>query len=142
MAGVNLSARFEQIPEQAKAASDEVRAAAQSGQDELRTAASAARRSASAAADGLQNTGPAEAGRVSPHWQEIRAKWRAHVAALQSGLDQAGDDTIAAYAVVDADIAESYAQDAIDFAAAAIEEAESAAITAIYWQTRAKQLNA
>ena len=77
MAGIDLSARFEQIPEQAKVASDRVRAASQRSQEE-----------------------------------------QAHVAAGQS-----------------------YAEDAIDFAAAAIQEAKSAAITAMYWRTRATQLN-
>lgn len=141
MAGVDLSARFEQIPERAKAASDEVRAASQRSQQELRTAATSARNRATAAADRPQDTGAAGAGKVSPHWQDIRAKWRAHVAAVQSDLDRAGDDIEASSAIVDADLAESYAEDAIDFAAAAIEEAQSAALTAMYCRTRAAQLN-
>jgi len=55
----------------------------------------------------------AEAGdKASSRWQEIRAKWQAHVAAVQADLDQAGDDIEASYAMADADLAESYAEDA------------------------------
>ena len=77
MAGVDLSAQFEQIPEQPKFASDQVRAASQRSQEE-----------------------------------------QANVAAVQS-----------------------YAEETADFAAAAIQEAESAAITAMHGRTRATQVN-
>jgi hypothetical protein len=39
------------------------------------------------------------------------------------------------------DLAESYAMDAIGFAATAIDEAESAALNAMYCRTRASLLN-
>ena len=140
MAGVDLSARFEQIQERARAASDQVRAAGQRSADELRTVASSARNRA-AAADKLQDTGAAGAAKVSQHWQDIRAKWQAHVAAVQADLDQAGDEIEASYAIAGADVAESHAEDAIAFAAAAIDEAESAVLSAMYYQTRAALLN-
>jgi len=54
MAGVDLSARFEQIPERAKVASHEIRIAGQRSQDQLRTAARAARNRAAAAAGALR----------------------------------------------------------------------------------------
>jgi hypothetical protein len=141
MAGRDLTAQFEQIPERAKVASDQDRAVRQRSQDQLRTAASSARKRATAAADNLSDK-PAEAtGTVPPHWQDIRAKWQAHVAAVQSEFDQAGDDIEASYAIADADLAESYATDAINFAAAAIDEAESATLNAMYCRTRATALN-
>jgi len=141
MAGADLSAQFERIPRQAKVASEEVRAASQRNRDELRPAAASARNRATAAADGLKENGAPAAGKVSPYWKEVRAKWQAHVAAVQSDLDQAGDDIEASSAIVDADVAESYAMDAISFAAATIEEAQSAAINAMYFRTRAALLN-
>jgi hypothetical protein len=141
MAGVDLSARFEQIPERAKVASDEVRAVSQRSEDQLRTAASTARNRATAVADKLRGNGAASTGKVSPHWQEVRARWQAHVASVQSDLDRAGDEMEASYAIADADVAESYAMDAIDFAAAAIAEAESATLNAMYCRTRATALN-
>jgi hypothetical protein len=140
MAGIDLSARFEQIPERAKDASDQVRAAGQRSQDELRTAASSARNRATAA-DKLQDAGAAGAAAVSPHWQDIREKWQAHVAAVQADLDQAGDEIEASYAIADADLAESYAEDAISFATAAIDEAQSAVLNAMYSRTAATLLN-
>ena len=139
MVGVDLSARFEQICERAKVASDEMRAASQRSQDQLRVAAGSARNRATGEALGPPDN--AVAGKVSPHWHDIRAKWQAHIAALQANLDQAGDDMDASYAIADADIAESYAEDAIAFAAATIGEAESAALNAMYYRSRAALLN-
>jgi hypothetical protein len=54
MVGVDLSPRFEQIPERAKVASRETRVAGQRRQDQLRTAARAARNRAAAAAGALR----------------------------------------------------------------------------------------
>jgi hypothetical protein len=141
MVGVDLGARFEQIPQRAKVASDQVGVAGQRSQDELRAAVGGARNRATAAAGRLQDSRAAAAGKVSPHWQDIRAKWQAHVAAVQSDLDQAGDEIEASYAIADADLAESYAEDAIDFAVAAIAEAESAVLNAMYCRTHATLLN-
>ena len=137
MGGVDLSAQFEQIPDRAKVASDQVRAAGQRNQDQLRTAASSARNRATVAAGRLPANEAARG--VSPHWQDIRATWQAHVAAVQSDLDEARCD--ASYAIVNADLAESYAMDAIGFAAAAIDEAEAAALNAMYCRARVSLLN-
>jgi hypothetical protein len=135
--GVDLSAQFEQILDRAKVASDQVRAAGQRNQDQLRTAASSARNRATVAAGRLPANEAARG--VSPHWQDIRATWQAHVAAVQSDLDEARCD--ASYAIVNADLAESYAMDAIGFAAAAIDEAEAAALNAMYCRARVSLLN-
>ena len=139
MGGVDLSAQFEQIPDRAKVASDQVRVAGQRNQDQLRTAASSARNRATVAAGRLPANEAARG--VSPHWQDIRAKWQAHVAAVQSDLDEAGDELDASYASVNADLAASYAMDAIGFAAAAIDEAEAAALNAMYCRARVSLLN-
>jgi hypothetical protein len=58
-----------------------------------------------------------------------------------AGLDQAGDDIEAGYAIAGANVAESSAGDAIAFAVAAIDAAESAVLSAMYYQTRAALLN-
>jgi hypothetical protein len=137
----DLSAQFEQIPERAKVGSDQIRAVSERNQDQLRAATSSARNRATAATDKLQDKAAAEAGNVSRHWQDIRAKWQAHVAAVQADLDQAGDEIEASYAIVDTDVADSYAMDAIDFAAAAIDEAAAAVLNAMYCRTRATVLN-
>jgi hypothetical protein len=60
---------------------------------------------------------------------------------VQADFDKAGDEIEASYAIADADLAESYAMDAIDFAQAAIDEAESAVLNAMYCRTRATVLN-
>jgi hypothetical protein len=141
MAGIDLSAKFEQIPERANVASAQIRAARERNRDELGAEARNARRVSAAAAERVGDHQTAAAGNASSHWQELRAKWQAHVAAAQADLDQAGDDIEASYAIADADLAESYAEDAIDFAQSAIDEAQAAALNAMYLRTRATVLN-
>jgi hypothetical protein len=51
------------------------------------------------------------------------------------------EDIRASYGIADADLAESYVVDAIDFAKAAIDEAESAALNAMYSRSRAALLS-
>ena len=118
MAGVDMSAQFEQIPEQAKFASDELKAATQRSRDELRSAATAARDRAMSAAGRIQKTAAADDG-ASSRLQQIRVKFQEHLATVQADLDGAGDDIESSYAIADADLAESYAVDAIDFGAGA-----------------------
>lgn len=64
-----------------------------------------------------------------------------HLAAVQADLDGAGHDIESSHAIADADLAEPYAVDAIDFATAAIDEARSAALNAMYCRSRAALLN-
>jgi hypothetical protein len=77
---------------------------------------------------------------ASSDWQEIREKWHAHVAKVRARAHKKKDQIDAHDAAVDADMTESYAYDAVDFALDAIEEAEYAVLDAIYARANAEAL--
>ena len=67
----------------------------------------------------------------------IRRKWQAHVAEARARVDRAVDQMDTDGVVAEADLAEAYASDAIDFALDAIDEAQYAALDA--YSARAKR---
>src|ERR1700742_4287489 len=132
MQEADLSAKFEKISDRAKAAADELKVAGHTSRDELKTDVGRARDNASAAADQLKTKGDDARDDASSQWQTIRDSWHSHVAKARKRVQNAADTFDARQAALDADLAEDYAYDAIDFALNAIAEAESAALTAIY----------
>ena len=62
----------------------------------------------------------------------IHNSWHAHIAKARTRVKNAADNFDARQAALDADLAEDYAYDAITFALNAIDEAESATLTAMY----------
>jgi hypothetical protein len=141
MAGIDLGAEFDKITRKAQEASGNLRAAAaQSNRDLLWGEAKRAQERASAAADRLSEKASAGGGKDSP-WQEMQVKWQGHVAKVRATVKAKKDQSDADVAVLDADLAEDSALDAIAFAQAAIDEAESAMLGAIYSRTNATVLN-
>src|ERR1700758_840619 len=128
----DLSAKFEQISNRAKAANDELKAAGGTTRDELETDVARARDKATAAADQMKTKADAAHDDASSQWQAIRNGWHSHVSKARARIKNAGDTFDARQATLNADLAEDYAYDAIDFALNAIDEAESAALTAMY----------
>ena len=89
MTDIDLSTKFEQISARAKDASEQLMAASERSRDQLRSDAESARDRATAAADRLHDKA-AEAGRkASSRWNDIRAQWHAHVAAVKADVNQA-----------------------------------------------------
>jgi hypothetical protein len=140
VANTDLSTEFEKISDKAKTATTNVHAASQHTRAQLAADTARARDKASAAANQLKDNAVDAHKKVSSHWQEIRGKWKAHIAEVQNRLDEKADKLDARAAAMDADIAESYARDAIDFAQAAVDEAESAALDAMYARADADEL--
>jgi hypothetical protein len=132
MEDTDLRAKFEQISERAKAATDELKAAGDITRDELETDVARARDKATAAADNLKGKADAARDHASSQWQAIRDSWHDHVAKERTRVKNAADKFDARQAELDADLAEDYAYDAITFALNVIDEAESATLTAIY----------
>jgi hypothetical protein len=56
-------------------------------------------------------------GRASSQWDEVRGKWKAHVAKVRSDIDAKIDEHDAGRRRADADDAEAYALDAISLRA-------------------------
>ncbi len=132
MQDTDLSAKFEKISDRAKAATDELKAAGDSTRDELETDAAKARDRATAAADQLKAKADTARDDASSQWQAIRDSWHAHVAKARTRVKDTADTFDARQAALDADLAEDYAYNAITFALNAIDEAESATLTAMY----------
>ncbi|MDT5344222.1 MAG: hypothetical protein QOE52_3406, partial [Mycobacterium sp.] len=118
MANTDLSTQFEKISDHAKAATQHLRAAGERTKDQLAADAASARERATAAADQLKENADDSRAKASSHWQEIRGKWKSHVAEMRTRAEEKADGFDARVAGVDADMAESYALDAIDFAQA------------------------
>jgi hypothetical protein len=133
----DLRARFEQISDRAKAATDELRAASDSTRDELETYAARAQDMATAAADQLKTKADADRDDASSQRQATRDSWQAHVGKARTRVKNAADKLDARQAALEAELAEDYAYDAIAFALNAIDEAESATLTAIYARANA-----
>jgi hypothetical protein len=140
MADTDLSAQFEKISDDAKIATDKLKAASQKTRDQLETDAVHARDKASAAADQFKDTVDAAGAGASSQWREIRANWRAHVASVRTSARKKKDHLDADEAAMNANMAEAYARCAIDFVQAAMKEAEYAALDAVSARANADAL--
>jgi hypothetical protein len=140
MSDADLKAQFEKIADSARTAADKVEAAGQRTRDQLEADVDTAHEKADAAADRMKDKADAARDDASSDWQEIREKWHAHVATARARAHKKRDKIDAHNAAVDADMTESYAYDAVDFALDAIEEAEYAVLDAIYARANAEAL--
>jgi hypothetical protein len=112
----DLTTQFEKISDKAKAATYELKAAGHETRDQLETDVASARDRARAATDQLKRKADAARDDASSEWREIRDSWHAHVAKARARVQTAGDRLSAHQAERDADLAETYAYDAIEFA--------------------------
>ena len=138
MADTDLSARFEKISDSAKTATDKVKAAGQRSKEQLETDVASARDKATAAADQFKDKAAAAR---SSQWDEVRGTWQTHVAKVRPDVKVKKVKFHAKEAAEDADRAEAYALDAIEFAQTTIEEAEYAALDAVYARAQAVALS-
>ena len=119
MADNDFSAQFEKISDRAETATDTLRAAGDKTNDKLAADAAAAGEKAAAAANRFKDKADGDREKVSSQWQDIRDKWQAHVAKVQRNVKEHKERFDAHEAATDADMADAYAFDAIDFAQAA-----------------------
>jgi hypothetical protein len=140
MKNTDLCKEFEKISDHAKAATQHLRTASQHTKDQLAADAAIARQKATAAANRLQDNANGARNKASSHWQEMRDKWQAHVAAAETRFDKEADQLDARSFAIEADMDESYALDAIDFAQSAVQEAEYAVLDAISARADAQAL--
>jgi hypothetical protein len=141
MANTDLSGPFEKLSDKAKKAAAELSAAGAKTRDQLESDVTIARDRAAASAEQFKERARAAGDTASSRWDEIRGKWQAHVAKVREDARRKGAELDAKEADAEADIALSYALDAIDFAAAALEEAEYAALDAVDARARAVALS-
>ena len=141
MADTDFGAQFEKLSDKARQVAAEVSAAGSKTKDQLESDVTIARDRAAASAERFKERARVAGNTASSRWDEIRGKWQAHVAKVREDARRKGAELDAKEADAEAKIALSYALDAIDFAAAALEEAEYAALDAVDARARAVALS-
>jgi hypothetical protein len=138
MAKNGLSEQFEKISIAAQDTSGKIRAAGQQAHEQVEADAARARDRASQAADHLKDRAETAHDKASEHWRDFADKWNAHITKVRKDLKKKRDQHDAKEMKVYAEMAEGYAFDAIDFAQAAIYEAEYAVLDALSARAAAK----
>jgi hypothetical protein len=93
-------------------------------------------------ADELKQRSDATRNEASDRWSQVHADWARHVDAVQAKFAAKKAEQDKRWSQMDADLAAADAEDAIDFALAAVEEAESATLDAILAQMEADEVAA
>ena len=118
-----LSARAKELEERAAAAKTKAK-------NDLEQDVNDARQSAQAQSDALHKSASASKGQISAWWDSVQRSWNEHLAAVRKNIDnrKAAHDLKSAQRAADqADVDASFA---IDYAYAAIEEAQYAVLDA------------
>ena len=131
MADNNLIEQFDKISTAAKEANEKIRASGQQAREQVEADATRARDRASQAANHLKDRAQAAHDKASEHWQDLADQWHAHVAKIRKDVKKKKAEHDAKEMKVYAEMADGYALDAIDFAQAAIYEAEYAVLDAV-----------
>jgi len=118
------SAQLKALADRASEAEANVQAAKTKQQAELRQQVDAAQESAAKGAADLKASADFAKDDASQTWNEVQSKWNAHVAAIRQSAEGAKTNLDAKRAERRADHAEAAAAASIEFAAAALEEAE------------------
>jgi hypothetical protein len=135
-----LSDQLARLADRAKQAETRATAAKNKARSDLETDVSAARASASAQADKLRETAETGEGKVSAWWSGVQKAWSDHVDAVRADIDDRKEQHDRAEARRAADDSEDDAQYAIDYAYAAVEEAEYAVLNAELARMESDQL--
>ena len=128
-----LAARAKEAREHADAARGKARA-------DLEQDVKTARASAQAQADKLHESADANRARISAWWHDVQRSWSQHVAALKENMADRKAEHDVDSANRRAENAEGDAAFAIDYAVAAIEEAEYAVLDASLARMEADEL--
>lgn len=126
-----VSDQLNRLAARAKELEDREAAARSKSKAELQQDVEAARASAQAQADALRKSAAESKGQVSAWWDSVQHSWSDHVAAVRQNVDEhrAAHDLKSAQKA--ADRAEDDALFAIDYAYAAVDEAEYAVLDAM-----------
>jgi hypothetical protein len=137
---MTLSDQLARLAERAKQAEIRADAARTNAKADLETDVSAARASAEAQADKLRETAESGETQVSDWWNDAQKSWSGHLAAVRHNIDEKKAQHDLADARRTADFAAGDAEYAIDYAYAAVEEAEYAVLDATLARMEADDL--
>ena len=135
-----LSDRLTKLAEQAKKIEDEAKKASDEARSELEAHVRQASDAASRKAQELSEHRRETEEKASDKWAQVRSDWAKHVAKVRQDIATQEAKADAAGAELTAELAEADAYDAIDFASAALEEAEYAVLDAILARKEADEL--
>ena len=127
---MSLSDQLTKLATRAKQLEDHASAATTQAKADLAQSVDSARTSAQAEAETLRKTAEAADGKVSDWWSGVGKSWNDHVATVRKNVDDKKADHDLKVARRTADQADADASFAIDYAYAAIEEAEYAVLDA------------
>jgi hypothetical protein len=127
---MTLSDQLSDLATRAKAVEERAAAAQTRAKAELEAEVIEARESAQARADALRKRAEEGKGKISAWWDNVQRSWRDHLAAVRKGADdrKAAHDLKTKQAA--AERADQDAAFAVDYAYAAVEEAEYAVLDA------------
>jgi hypothetical protein len=128
---MSSSEELSKLSDRAKQAQEKVAAANKQARSDLEKSVAESRAAAEAKATELQNEVQGTNDKVSSWWGEQQDHWKAHVAKVRKDVGDKKAQHDADKTEMRAEDAESYAAYAIDFAYAAIDEAEYAALDAV-----------
>jgi uncharacterized protein YjbJ (UPF0337 family) len=139
---VAVKDRLRKLAQRSKEAEDNVQAAADKSRAELQSQVDQARDNAKEHADSLRATNAQVREDVSGRWAQIQDNWTQHVGKVREDVADRRAARDAREAERNADWAEGDAEDAVEFALAAIDEAEYAVLVAISTRADADELAA
>jgi hypothetical protein len=125
-----LSDQLSQLAARAKQLEDHAAASRQKTKDDLEQDVKSARDSAQAKAESLRKGAEARKGQISAWWDNLQRSWNENIASIRTAVDDRKAEHDVNAAQRKADQSDDDAAFAIDYAYAAIEEAEYAVLDA------------
>jgi hypothetical protein len=133
------SDQLSQLTDRAKLAEQRIATAKQQAKADLEKSAESSRAAARARAVKLGESAKESQGKISSWWDEQQQAWNAHVDKMRQSWEERKERREAKADEKQAERAEADASFAIEFAYAAIEEAESAVLDAILTRVNADE---
>ena len=134
---MSLPDDFTKLREKVDTADQSIRAAAAKDEAELKAMVDDARKKADERTAVLGAKSEEVADSAEHQWHEVQSDWDEHVKRIRERMDARKDELDAKVAGHDAEWAEADAIDAVDFASAAIEEAQYAVLDAVLARRKA-----
>jgi hypothetical protein len=135
-----FSDQLSALAARAKEAEDRAAAAKQRARSDLENEVNAVHESTRAHGDALRKKAEATKDKASAGWESVQRSWNDHLAGIRKNFEDRKAAHDLASARKSADRADQDADWAIDYAYAAVEEAESAVLDAIYARRAADEL--
>jgi hypothetical protein len=136
------SAQLKRLSERASAAEADANALKAKNKAALEQKVDAAKVAAKQASDDLKASAKESQDEITQWWGQVQDNWKSHIAKIRKNADQAKANMKADQAEMRAELAEDNAADAVDFAYAAIEEAEYQVLNAAMARIDAEEAKA